>query len=268
MSSQHSATPLSALRLEAEARLEQGASGNIAGQSPQSLLHELQVQQIELEMQNQQLRHIRDALEASRDRYFDLYDSAPVAYLTLDISGQITDVNLRAASLLGESHAALRESSFARLVVAEDQGRWREEFESAVQQGGQRECLLAMRRKDGSMFHAQLDYARFIRRSGGAELRIGLTDITIEKSAEQARRALEVRLSPLTRRQREVLALAISGMANKAIALRLGINQRTVENHRAHIHKKTGADSLLELARQAATAGVALDLIAGAGGEP
>ena len=260
MSSLHSATPLSALRLEAEARLEQGTSGESAGQSTQSLLHELQVHQIELEMQNEQLMHIRDALEESRDRYFDLYDSAPVAYLTLDVAGQITDVNLRAASLLGESHAELRESGFARFVAAENQGRWGEAFESAVRHGERRECVLEVQRKDGSVFSAHLDYACFARRRGVAELRICLTDITSEKSVERVRCALETRLSQLTRRQREVLALAISGMANKAIALRLGINQRTVENHRAHIHKKTGADSLLELVQQATRAGVVLDL--------
>src|SRR5689334_20106641 len=67
----------------------------------QRLVHELEVHQVELEMQNAELRQARDEVETSLEKYADLYDFAPVGYVTLDRSGNICSVNLSGASLLG-----------------------------------------------------------------------------------------------------------------------------------------------------------------------
>lgn len=260
MPSQRLPAQPSAMRLAAEARLNQRPPGNTAEYSAESLIHELQVHQIELEMQNEQLQRIQIALEESRDRYVFLYESSPIAYLTLNASDQITEANQTAATLLGECYAELQHSRFVRLVVAEDQARWNQNFGLLLKHGGQQECTLGMRRKNGTPFCGHLYL--LVNKSGSTpELHVALTDITIQKSTERARRMLDTRLNQLTRRERDVLALAIAGVPNKTIALRLGINQRTVENHRARIHKKTGVDSLLELAQQAVAAGVTLDAI-------
>src|SRR3954463_10483328 len=84
------------------------------------LIHELQVHQIELEMQNRELREAQHALEESRSRYADLYDFAPVGYCTLDPHGQILEANLGLVTLLGERRDGLKGQPLARFVRAED----------------------------------------------------------------------------------------------------------------------------------------------------
>ena len=66
----------------------------------QYLLHELQVHQIELEMQNDELRRIHDELDVSKQKYFELYDLAPVGYFSINMEGLILETNLTGATLL------------------------------------------------------------------------------------------------------------------------------------------------------------------------
>ena len=65
------------------------------------IIHELEVHQIELEMQNSELKNTLVALEEAKDRYMDLYDFAPVGYLTISSKGVIVEANLTAATMLG-----------------------------------------------------------------------------------------------------------------------------------------------------------------------
>jgi chemotaxis protein methyltransferase CheR len=80
------------------------------------LLHELQVHQVELEMQNEELNLVRDELEALRARYFDLFELAPVGYLTLSEQGLITEANLSAATLFGLPRGELIKQPLNRFI--------------------------------------------------------------------------------------------------------------------------------------------------------
>ena len=77
------------------------------------LLHDLQAHRVELELQNRELYEAQMELEASRDRYADLYDFAPVGYLTLDDRARVIDANLKAAELLGLPRGRLLNSPLA-----------------------------------------------------------------------------------------------------------------------------------------------------------
>ena len=105
---------------------------------PEELLHELQVHQIELEMQNEELRRTQLDMEESRDRYADLYDFAPIGYFTFTREALIKEVNLTGSVLLGQDRQKLINARFRRMVAIKEQDRWDQHFLSVFQQGGDR----------------------------------------------------------------------------------------------------------------------------------
>lgn len=111
------------LREDAEAQLAGTTPAKVPARPVEELLHELQVQHIELEMQAEQLRSSQVAMEESRDRYVSLYDFAPVGYLTLTDAGLIAEVNLTGAALLGAERKQLLQRRFAQFVAPEDRDR-------------------------------------------------------------------------------------------------------------------------------------------------
>lgn len=85
-----------------------------------AVVHELRVHQIELEMQNEELRTAQLALDDQRAKYYDLFDLAPVGYVTLNGKGIVADANLTAVHLLGLERQLLTGQPFAAYVHAED----------------------------------------------------------------------------------------------------------------------------------------------------
>ena len=170
------------LRAAAEAKLAH-ATAQATSRSAEELLHELQVHQIELEMQNEALRQAQIELEASRDRYVDLYEFAPVGYLTLSHAGLIEQINLTGAALLGEERKQLLQRRFVSWVASEDQDHWQRQFMQVAQKGEKLSCELPLQRSDGSRFYAHMDCLPL---AGTVPLvRIALSDISERRHAEE-----------------------------------------------------------------------------------
>ena len=173
------------LRSAAESQLASSPQDRAPTHPDTDLLHELQVHQVELEMQNESLRQTQNALEASRDRYVDLYDFAPVGYLTLSPEGLIVEINLTGAGMLGKPRELLLHRGFSSLLVDEDQSRWLLALtnmtadDAALKQ--HRRLPLAFSLPDGRLLHVQADITVLKVADGQPLIRVALTDITEKK---------------------------------------------------------------------------------------
>jgi PAS domain S-box-containing protein len=173
------------MRTDAEAQLARAPHTDTRARPADEVLHDLEVHQIELEMQNDELRRTQFALEESRDRYLDLYEFAPVGYVTLTSEGLISDVNLTAAALLGEARTKMLHRRFNRFVTSEDKDRYHQLFVNLMQHDEPQACELALQRGDGgSTFYAHLDCRRVAAGDKLPVARITLTDVTEHNRAE------------------------------------------------------------------------------------
>ena len=159
----------------------------------QGLVHSLSVYQIELEMQNEELRRSREQLEQSRSEYAELYDFAPVGYLTLDKAGLITRANLTACSLLGIERSLLVKKPFPLFIHPESQDTFYFHKQKAFETTTTQTCQLVLKRKDGTFFDAGLEsIATHI--NGQPVVNAIVTDITERTRAEVALRESDDRL--------------------------------------------------------------------------
>jgi PAS domain S-box-containing protein len=179
------------LRIKAEAKLgHQAPVVAVSARAAEELLHELQMHQIELEMQNEALRESQIALEKSRDLYLDIYEFAPIGYITLTRDALITEINLTGAALLGEERSKLIRRRFSSFVTPEDSDNWHQIFTRTVQHGDEWSCELLLQRGDGTRFHAQLDSMHMMKEDDAPVVRLTLTDITRRNQAQASERRL------------------------------------------------------------------------------
>lgn len=168
---------------------------NIDIESPeamQKIVHQLQVHQIELEMQNEELRRTQFELETARLRYFDLYDLAPVGYCTLSEHGLILEANLMAAKLLDTSRGDLVNKSISNFIFKDDQDSYYLHRKHLIESGEPQSYELRIINNNGgkpTWIHLTATYEK--NADGVPILRIVMTDISARKQAEQTLRESE-----------------------------------------------------------------------------
>jgi len=180
-----------ALRRRAEALAAERAGGMpenrevLSSDAARRALHELRVHQIELEMQNEELRRTQEELEGSRARYFDLYDLAPVGYLTIGEYGSILQANLTAAKLLGVARGDLVKQPFSRFILREDQDVYYLRRKALLDTGVPQAWDLRVLKKDAEPFWVRLETTAAQDAAGAPVCRAVVSDITESKQAER-----------------------------------------------------------------------------------
>lgn len=178
-----------AIRAQSAPLLSPAELAQLTPEATQQLLHELQVHQIELEMQNEELRQTQLALDAARSRYVDLYDLAPVGYCSLSATGQVLQANLSAAGLLGLPRAGLVQQYLTRFIHADDQDAYyqlqRRVLGSDSGQGKAPSLQLRLRRSDASTVWVQLDVSLTHDAQDAPVLRVVMSDVSAAQEARQ-----------------------------------------------------------------------------------
>jgi len=176
------------LRQRAEAKLNSTAAATqkvLTLDEANLLLHELQVHQIELELQNEELRSTQAELHAAKARYFDLYDLAPVGYCTLSEQGVILEANLNAGTLLGVARGALVKQPISRFILKEDYDLYYLHSKQLFANGEPQSEELRMVKNDGTALWMHLVATVAQDGHGASVCHIALNDVTDRKQAEE-----------------------------------------------------------------------------------
>jgi signal transduction histidine kinase/CheY-like chemotaxis protein len=189
------------LRVRAENRAEPDAARSdedLLSRSPgegRRVLHELRVHQIELELQNEELRQAEAKLDVALARYFDLYNLAPVGYCSISATGLILEANLTAATLLHVARGALTDQPIVRFIQASDQDIYYRFHKSLVETGDPQVCELRMVRPEDPPLWVRLNATIGPGDDGAPTSRIVLIDISGRKQAETKHEESQARLN-------------------------------------------------------------------------
>jgi two-component system, chemotaxis family, sensor kinase Cph1 len=158
------------------------------------LFHELKVHQIELEIQNEELRQAQIRLEDSQHKYFELYNFAPDGYFTLDRKGIILEVNLKGALLLGVERLKLNKTAFIQYIALDNRNKFNHHIQKVLETRKNHTIDIKLIKKDGNEFYAHLETICILDENDNfKEFRIAVTDISDLKSTELALKESEER---------------------------------------------------------------------------
>ncbi len=168
------------------------------------LLHDLQVHQIELELQNEELIQTRARMKDAYQQYTDLYDFAPVGYFTLGQDGTIRDVNLAGTNLLGVEKSKLIKRRMALFVTETSRPVFNAFFEKLISDSGLAFCEMNFEKEEGDLLCAHMEATCF---EGSHECRAVLIDITARKQVEEKLRESEEKFRSLIEKSNDGITL-------------------------------------------------------------
>ena len=175
------------------------------------LIHELQVHKIELELQNEELRASEQALMEVRDFFWDLYEFAPVGYLTLNSQGFVQEINLTACRMLGIDKASMINKPLSKLFYSEDLRIFHQKFPQVFLSDDRLSCEMRFKKTDGEIMFALLECNSVVNSKGERLLaKMIMSDITRRKTVE----TLFEKQSKITETMYE---LAVNVLAAKSI---------------------------------------------------
>jgi diguanylate cyclase (GGDEF)-like protein/PAS domain S-box-containing protein len=188
-------------KAEAEASLRHKVKSSdialLSANEVKQMLHELEVHQIELEMQNQDLRETQIMLDASRERYFDLYNMSPVGYCTLNEAGIILEANLTLSSLLDIHRSKLLKQSFSRFIFKDDQDDYYLKTKHVLLSEENLSFELRMLTSSNRIVWVHLSSMCTKDTDGYAELRVAVNDITEQRMLQQQERIAAIAFESL-----------------------------------------------------------------------
>jgi PAS domain S-box-containing protein len=163
-----------------------------------ALIHELEVHQIELEMQNEELRQAQLDLRAALDKVTDLYDFAPIGYFSISDKGLILETNLMGATMLGMEREKLAGKRFSQFIIKDDQDAFYLHRQKLLETKTKQICELRLTKNDGTEFYAQLESSPVVAEAGNCiVIRTALSDITERKQIELAFAANKLELDSI-----------------------------------------------------------------------
>lgn len=179
------------LRLRAEKLLKDEKLAEIVQHSEgiAELLHELYIHQIELEMQNEELRQAQQELVKAEEKYFNLYHLAPIGYFTFDGNGVILELNLRAARLLGKQRAYLAGKPMSPYLVYDSNQIFSDHLKLVLDSERRQTCELILRRGEAQKTPVYVQVESVAARDPAGDrrtIRSTMTNITARRLAEQA----------------------------------------------------------------------------------
>jgi PAS domain S-box-containing protein len=195
---------------------------NFSEDEVREILHELQVHQIELEMQNEELKRTQNELEESRNKYSDLFDFAPVGYFTLNENGVISEVNLTGTKILQQDRQFILNKPFTIFIQnADDKVLFFQHLNHVFEYEEQHVCRLRLKRKDGTVCYAELCSEVFGKsyNDEANQCRTIVSDITEYKKTEHKLQKSEERFMQLAENIREVFWMTKVNDAEELIYL-------------------------------------------------
>jgi PAS domain S-box-containing protein len=223
------------LRRRAETSVREDARGAFETMSPQHLVHELQVHQVELEMQNDELRQTSLALQESRDRYHANYELAPVAHVILGPGDTIVEANLFASALLGVRRALLLGRPFPAFLSPADADAFYLYRQNLLANEASAGCELTLLATSGRKIPVRIDAEAFA--TAGASqpsYRCVLVDLSDIRDYQEKLREMsfDATLGELRERRR------IAGDVHDRVGQALALTQMTI----AGVRGETGGD--------------------------